>query len=285
MTRRTGLGRGINALIPGSEPLPAGVVQEVPISRIVPNPRQPRKEIKPEELAELAESIRLHGILQPLIATYLSEEPDHYILIAGHRRLEAARLAGLETVPAILRTADDQQQLELALIENLQRADLSPLDQAEAYQKLANEFGLSHDEISSRVGKSRVSVTNTLRLLRLTPHAQQALRAGEISEGHARALLALSTSQAQNAALQTVIQQGLSVRQTEELVRRLAGERPQPKSRPAQAPEIRDLEDRLRHFLGTKVNLNRRGKGGTLVIYYYSDEELNSVIRSILREE
>lgn len=285
MTRRTGLGRGLNALIPGSERPPTGVIQDLPIDQIDENPRQPRKDMDPEALAELAASIREYGIIQPLIATYNEEGPERFTLIAGHRRLLAARMAGLETVPTILREAGEQQRLELALIENLQRADLNPLDQAEAYRQLAEEFNLSHEDISTRVGKSRTAVTNTLRLLKLTPESQRALRESQISEGHGRALLAIPTSHAQNAILQIVLQNGLNVRQTEDLVRRMGGERPAPSSRSTPPPEIRDLEDRLRDHLGTKVNLNRRGKGGTLVIYYYSDEELNSLIREILGEE
>ncbi len=282
MARRTGLGRGLEALIPGSERPPSGMVQEVPLGQVFPNPRQPRKNIEPEALTELAASIREHGVLQPLIATFEPGEPDRYILIAGHRRMLAARMAGLETVPAIVREAGEQQRLELALIENLQRIDLSPLDQADAYHQLAEEFGLSHEEISGRVGKSRVAVTNTMRLLKLPEEVQKALRDGEISEGHARALLALATPQAQSAALATVIQHGMSVRQTEELVRRLGGERPELKPKSAPSPEVLDLEDRLRGHLGTKVNLNRRGKSGTLVIYFYSDEELDSLVHGIL---
>jgi ParB family chromosome partitioning protein len=232
-------------------------------------------------LRELAESIRAHGILQPLI---VSPEPfgGGYALVAGARRLEAARLVGLETVPVIVRRTDERLRLELALIENLQRTDLNALEAAEGYRQLAEDFGLSHDEIAARVGKSRAAVTNTLRLLRLTSAARQALAAGAISEGHARALLSLPSAQAQSAALQTVLNRDLNVRQTEDLVRRLAGERKAAPPRRSRPPEESDLEGQLRQALGTRVTLVRGRRGGRLIIHFYSDEELNALVDQIL---
>lgn len=282
MARRTGLGRGLDALIPGDDRPHSGVT-EIPVDQIARNPRQPRLLFDTEELSELAASIRQHGVIQPLIVSE-AEAPGQYVLIAGERRLMAARQAGLETVPAILREAGDQQRLELALIENVQRADLGPLEAAEAYRQLTDDFNLSHEEIAARVGKSRTAVTNTLRLLKLPTVVQEALSAGRISEGHARALLALPTPQAQNAALQTILSHELNVRQTEELVRKLTGQKPPALTRPAAAPEIAALEERLRACLGTKVNLNRSRKGGTLVIHFYSDEELNALVEQIMGE-
>jgi ParB family chromosome partitioning protein len=235
-------------------------------------------------LTELAASIREHGVLQPLIITK-GEKPENYTLITGERRLLAAREAGLKTVPAILRDVSDQELVELALVENVQRADLSPLEAAEAYRQLTEGFNLSHDEVAMRVGKSRVAVTNTLRLLNLPPAVQKALAEGRISEGHARALLALPNPQSQSAALQTVLKQELNVRQTEELVRRLSGEKTSKPSKPKQTPEVIALQDRLRERLGTKVSLNQRRKGGTMVIHYYSDEELNTLVDLILGED
>ena len=286
MVKRGGLGKGLDALIPTEFNAP-GVTgpgsNTIPIEKIVPNPRQPRQEMTPELLQDLAASIREHGILQPLIVT---QEPgsDEFVLIAGERRLRAATLAGLSVVPAIVRQASDQQRLELALIENVQRADLSPLETAMAYQQLHEEFGLSHDEISVQVGKSRVAVTNTLRLLNLPEAVLHALGSGEISEGHARALLGLKSTQAQNAAVQTILKQDLSVRQTEELVRKMNGEKPASLPRPAAPPEVHELEERLRAHLGTKVTLNHGKKGGTLVIHYYSDEELDALTTRFLKD-
>jgi len=288
--KRSGLGRGLDALIPQTEtPIPQfsadalDGVNEIPVNAITPNPRQPRSIFDAEELAELATSIQEHGVIQPLIITP-GETPNQFILIAGERRLMAAKKAGLETVPAILRDSNEQERLELALIENVQRADLSALETAEAYRQLADEFNLSHGEIAKRVGKSRVSITNTLRLLNLPPSVLEALSAGRISEGHARALLALSNTKAQAAALQTVLEKGLNVRQTEELVRKLSGEKPAQKPKTKPVPEISALEERMRSSLGTKVSLKHGKKGGTITIHYYSDEELESLIQRFLDE-
>jgi ParB family chromosome partitioning protein len=254
------------------------------VDHIVPNPRQPRMHMDAQELEELAASIREHGVIQPLIVTR-GEKPDEYVLIAGERRWLAARQAGLRQVPAIVREASDQQRLELALIENVQRADLGPLETADAYRQLSEDFELSHEEIADRVGKSRAAVTNTLRLLKLSTAANEALAAGEISEGHARCLLSLASPQAQSAALDTIIRLGLNVRQAEELVRRLSGEKAPAKPKSEPAPEIKDLETRLEGSLGTRVNLNRRAKGGTLVIYFYSDEELDALVGRLIGDE
>lgn len=285
MTRKRGLGRGLDALIPaGGLPAAGGNVLLLPLAQVRPNPRQPRTQFDPQELEELAESIRRHGVLQPIIVT--RGRPDSaYLLVAGERRLQAARRAGLETIPAIVRSATAQQQLELALIENLQRTDLNPLEAAEGYRVLADEFEVSHEDIASRVGKSRTAITNTLRLLKLSAPVRQALLAGAISEGHARALLGLSTSQAQAAALSTVLKNGWNVRQTEELVRRLGGERRRPggKSRARLTPEETALEEELRQSLGTRVSLRRGRRGGTLTLRFFSDEELNALVDRLLR--
>jgi len=259
---------------------PPGVMT-LRVEQIAPNPRQPRLNMDPQELSELAESIRAHGVLQPLIVTN-GAQPDEFVLIAGERRLLAARQAGLERVPVLVREASERELLELALIENVQRADLNPLEAAEAFRQLAEEFELAHEEIAQRVGKSRAAVTNTLRLLKLPESVQQALRQEQISEGHARALLALSSPQAQAAALHTILAQGLNVRQTEALVRRLSGERPAPAEKPAPPPEVSDLQKRLEGALGTRVQLQPRGKKGTITIYYYSDEELNTLTDRLL---
>jgi ParB family chromosome partitioning protein len=282
MTRKTGLGRGLESLIPtGESEISKNGINQISVDRISPNPRQPRTRFDAEELDELAASITEHGIIQPLIVTH-GDSVDDYILVAGERRLLAARKAGLESVPVIIRETNQQQLVELALVENVQRADLGPLEAAEAYRQLVEDFSLSHDEIAVRVGKSRVAVTNTLRLLKLPPTVMQALADGIISEGHARVLLALPTVQGQNAAMQTIIQYGLNVRQAEELVRKLSGQKPAHPARPGLPPEMAALEGRMRDYLGTKVSLTRSKKGGTLVIHYYSDEELNSLVERIL---
>ncbi|MGD0877811.1 MAG: ParB/RepB/Spo0J family partition protein [Anaerolineales bacterium] len=284
MPQKSGLGRGLGALIPGGEnALAENGVMLVSVDLVLPNPRQPRSMMHPEELQDLTASIREHGVLQPLIVTP-GDMQGRYILIAGERRLQAARLAGLASVPVLVRSATDQQRLELAIIENVQRSDLSALEQAEAYRQLAEDFNLSHEEIAARVGKSRVAVSNTLRLLKLPDPVKNALIEGRISEGHARALLALPTTEAQTAALRTLIAHELNVRQTEELVRKLAGEKPSRKSKRTADPEVAELEDRLRTSLGTKVILRSGRTGGTVTIHYYSDEELNALLERLLND-
>jgi ParB family transcriptional regulator, chromosome partitioning protein len=284
MPQKSGLGRGLGALFPGGENVfTENGVMLVSVDLVFPNPRQPRSMMHPEELQDLTTSIREHGVLQPLIVTP-GDMQGRYILIAGERRLQAARLAGLASVPVLVRQATDQQRLELAIIENVQRSDLSALEQAEAYRQLAEDFDLSHEEIAARVGKSRVAVTNTLRLLKLPDAVKNALIEGRISEGHARALLALPTPEAQAAALRTVITSELNVRQTEELVRKLSGEKPPRRPKPAAVPEVAELEERLRTSLGTKVTLRSGRKGGTVTIHYYSDEELNALMGRLLNE-
>lgn len=277
---RRGLGKGLDALIPvESAAEPSSGAQQIPVDLIKPNPSQPRLEMDDAKLEELSNSIREHGIIQPLI---LTKEPDQedYVLIAGERRLRAAKLAGLESVPAIVRQVSDQERLELALIENIQRENLTPLESAEAYQQLNDEFGLSHDQIAERVGKSRTAVTNTIRLLKLPEVIRRAISSGQISEGHGRALLSLATEKAQLAAFQTIVSHELNVRQAEELVRKLAGEKPVVEnSKPPKDPEVKQIENSLRSILGTKVTLNHGKKGGTLVIHYYSDEELEALIQ------
>lgn len=284
MARKGGLGKGLDALIPGEFSSETGSSEKLaPISLIIPNPLQPREKMAEENLLELAQSIKEHGILQPLIVTH-DELTGQYTLIAGERRLRAAKLAGLEAVPVIIRTATNRERLELALIENVQRADLSPLETAEAYRQLADDFQLSHEEISARVGKSRVSVTNTLRLLKLPAPILAALTEDKITEGHARALLALVSSQAQLAVLQTIINHELNVRQTEELVRKYGGQKPEKPPEKNIDPEIKAIEEKLQDRLGTKVVLHHGEKGGTLTIHYYSDEELTGLLSQLLND-
>ena len=286
MAQRTGLGKGLESLIPTGGKTPpssttthVGGVQQVAVESIQPNPRQPRIHFKEEDLVDLAASIREHGVIQPLIVSPKSD--GTFILIAGERRWQASQRAGLKTVPVITRQASNQELLEIALIENVQRADLNSLEEAEAYRQLVEEFNLSHEMVAKRVGKSRVTVTNTLRLLGLPDVVKQALVDGKLTEGHARALLALSTQKAQASAMQTVINLSLSVRQTEELVRKLAGQKPVKAKKPTRNADVNDVEKRLQHSLGTKVALKHGKKGGTVTIYYYSGEELDALLEKL----
>ncbi len=286
MAKRPGLGKGLDALIPGartgkSDGLPP--ITELPIERILPNPHQPRTIMDDEELQELAQSIREFGIIQPLLVIPENEK-EEFFLIAGERRLRAAKLAGLQKVPVIFRQASEQEHLELALIENVQRSNLSPLETADAYQQLTIEFNLSHEEIAKRVGKSRVSVTNTIRLLKLPEKVKIALGKNMISEGHARALLALATPQAQSAVLDIVIKNNYSVRQTEELVKKYSGDRETKTYIKTIDPEIKALEERFQEKIGMRVNLDHRGEKGKLIIHYYSTEELNSLIDRFIED-
>ena len=282
MAKKRGLGKGLGALIPVSETGPT----ELPVDAISPNPLQPRQKIAPEELEELAASIREHGLIQPLIVSQTSDaEAQRYQLIAGERRLEAAKLAGLAKVAVIIREATPQEMLELALVENIQRADLSPLEQATAYRHLMDDFGLTQEQVAERVGKSRVAVANSVRLLRLPDEIKISLAQGQITEGHARAVLGLDEPDEQRKLWKAILKRGLNVRQTEETVRRLvAGPRPK---RPdtSSSPETRALEDRFREALGTKVQLFRSQRGGRLVIHFYSEEDLQAIYDVIVEKE
>lgn len=283
MAQKSGLGRGLEALIPGalSGSTSTAADSHVLISMIVPNPQQPREQMAEESLLELADSIREHGILQPLVVSH-DAITGMYTLVAGERRLRAAKIAGLEKVPVIIRTVSEQQRLTQALIENIQRADLSPLETARGFRRLADEFNLTHEAIAAQVGKSRVSVTNLLRLLNLPVEVQNALAEERISEGHARALLGLPGAQAQASALHTILNHDLNVRQTEELVRKLTGIKPPAIPPPEIDPHIREIEDRMRDKLGTRVSLHPTKKGGTIVIHYYSNEELNDLVDKLI---
>jgi ParB family chromosome partitioning protein len=282
MPKHSGLGKGLEALIPTGEAaqIPSGGVMQVPVELIQRNPHQPRVRFDEAQLSELADSIREHGVIQPLIVT--PGEAGSFLLIAGERRLQAAQKAGLKTVPVIARHASSLEMLELALIENVQRSDLNVLEEAEAYRQLTQDFGLSHEAVAVHVGRSRSAVTNTLRLLEASAGVKQALADGRISEGHARALLGLSTARAQEGALRTVLQLGMSVRQTEGLVKRLGGARSTSKRRPSRNADASDVQRRLETSLGTKVSLRHGKKGGTVTIYYYSAEELDALLGKLL---
>jgi ParB family transcriptional regulator, chromosome partitioning protein len=293
--RKGGLGKGLDALIPvrqepepggrnGPEHLPGPL--EVPIDAIAANPWQPRSHMDRQHLEELTASIRTHGVVQPLIVTP-AEERDRYLLIAGERRWRAAQRAGLSTVPAIVKSATPQAMLELALVENIVRADLNPIEEAEAFQQLIEEFGISQTELAGRVGRSRVAVTNTLRLLNAPQDIRDAVLRGHITEGHARALLGLPTAADQAEALQTVVAQQLSVRQAEHLVRRWNEGQPKRRLQRERDPDERRVEEEFRQALGTHVAYRRRagGNGGTLTIQVYSDEEMSALHNRIVGDD
>jgi ParB family transcriptional regulator, chromosome partitioning protein len=270
--RPHGLGRGLAALIPQRAPQGAGTV-EIALDRIRENPRQPRQRMADDALATLAASIREHGVIQPILVT---ETIDGYQLVAGERRVRAARMAGLDHIPAVVRQLADREQLELALVENLQREDLDPIEAARAYRQLIDEFAFSQEDLASRVGRARSTVANTLRLLDLHAAVQAAVAAGQITEGHARALGGLP-NESQARVLELVVERDLSVRQAEELVRRVREPRVPSSISAAQAtrdPDLDRVEEDLRRALGTKVRLAKSRRGGRIVIEYYSAEEL-----------
>jgi ParB family transcriptional regulator, chromosome partitioning protein len=264
------LGRGLSALIPSRDETETGA-HEIPLSEIRANPNQPRRDVEHANLEALAVSISDHGVLQPILVT---ETLDGYRIVAGERRVQAARLAGLERIPAVIRQLADREQLELALVENVQREDLNPIEEANAFRQLQQEFGLTQDEIARQVGRARTTITNTLRLLELDEGVQAAVADGRLSEGHARALIGLPAIQ-QLHLVSVIVEDGLSVRQAEELARRLREPRPAPeKAEPHADPDLERVEEDLRNALGTKVSVARGRKGGRIVIEYYNDEDL-----------
>jgi len=275
---RFGLGRGLEALIPRAD-AEAGVM-ELPVDRIGRNPHQPRARFDEDELAELAASIAEHGVIQPIVVHMTTD--GGYELIAGERRLRAAQQAGLATIPAVTRDSSNEGLLELALVENVQRADLNAIEEAAAYRELIDRFGLTHEEVAQRVGKSRVAISNALRLLDLASETRAAIVSGAISEGHGRALAAITVPELQRAVLQVVLQRHLSVRQTEELVRRRRGQGPS-RARVPLSSDLQDLEAQLRGLLATRVGIARSRRGGRLVIEFYSDEELDRIYTIISR--
>ena len=271
--RHSGLGRGLAALIPqrAADPGPT----EVPLARIRPNPLQPRRRMGEADLEALAASIAEHGVLLPILVT---QTLDGYQIVAGERRFRAAQLAGLERIPVVIRQVADRDQLELALVENLQREDLNPLEEALAFRQLIDDFGLTQEDVASRVGRARSTVANTLRLLDLDERVQALVVEGRLSEGHARAIGGLAREQQARVA-DVVIERELSTRETEELVRRLREPRAEkieaaPKPRDA---DLERVEEDLRRTLGTKVTVARSRKGGRIIIEYYSDEELGQL--------
>jgi ParB family chromosome partitioning protein len=300
MAIKRGLGRGFDSLIPTAivedefdvtakvdgatgERVSGDLVREVDPMMVDPNPHQPRQHFDQDALEALAASIRVHGILQPLVVTKVGER---YELIAGERRLRASKLAGLDAVPVIIRSFDEQQKLELALIENIQRAELNPIEVATAYRKLMDQFGLSLGDISEKVGRDKSTVSNTMRLLNLPLEAKRALMEGVITEGHARVILTIvDQPEKQLELLKLMIKNGWTVRHSEEFARGFRGETGSKQKAQARIAATNQLTMNLGDFLGTKVSQLTTAKGGKLIIEYYSEEELERIYRAIRREE
>jgi ParB family chromosome partitioning protein len=300
MAQNYGLGRGLSSLIPQKnlkkdDGLPAeskAAVQSIPaekntvntkevreieISRIVPNVHQPRFDFNEEKLAELANSIKQHGIIQPLV---VNQKGEQFEIIAGERRFQAAKIAGLNKVPAIIRKAEEKEKLELAIVENVQRHDLNSLEEAKAYKKLIDEFQMSQEEVAERMGKSRSAVANKVRLLGLPVEIQRALVSGKITEGHAKAILAIANPEKQRALFEMILKDNLTVRQIESKVQEISV---RSHNRVVNVdPEIKNLENKLIGALGTKVKITKSGKGGRIIIDYYSQEDLDSVLNKIV---
>jgi ParB family transcriptional regulator, chromosome partitioning protein len=274
-----GLGRGLGALIP-----PATVgLREVPVGAIRPNPWQPRTHFDQQELEGLAQSIREHGVLQPVL---VSQQTDGtFQLITGERRWRAVQLAGLLTLPAMVKEATPLASLEMALVENIQRRDLNPLEEAQAYRQLLDEHGLTQEALAQRIGKSRVAISNTLRLLHLPEDVRQALAEAAITEGHARAILTANGEPQRLQLLARVLAQHLSVRETEALAREMNAAPPlSTDAVEAPDPDVERLENAFRQALGTRVRLIRGRHGGRLVIHFFSDEELQGIYEAIVRD-
>ncbi len=278
---RKALGKGLEALIPGAatETLeaPRSGTRGVPIEQIAPNPFQPRTRFDDATLKELADSIRATGVLQPVLIRHAAD--GGYQLVAGERRLRAAQLAGLEGIPAIIREVDDKEMLELAIIENVQREDLNPIDEAKGYQALVSRVGLTHDDISQRVGKHRTAITNALRLLALPVEVQDMVSRGTLTAGHARAVLALDSPGDQLATARYVQAKGFSVRRTEALINRKLRRR-HTRVRASRPIEISDWENKLQRRFATRVTIKARRKGGRVEFEYYSREDLERLLEA-----
>lgn len=315
MSQQFGLGKGLSSLIPNKQPEPANLpvsdndassqnaaptvnsmapmttktddsirgdkfVIEIDVAQIVANPMQPRHQFDEEKLDNLAESIRVHGIIQPLIVT---KKGNLYELIAGERRFQASKKIGLKKVPVIIREADELQKLELAIIENIQRHDLNAIEEAKAYQKLADDFQMTQEEVAAKMGKSRSLVANKTRLLTLPVEVQKGLIEGKITEGHAKAILSLSNPEKQRAMYELILSNNLTVRQVEEKAKETSVRSHERKS--SKDPQMKALENTLVEKLGTKVKISKAGDGGKIVIEFYSQEDLDSLLGKIAHGE
>jgi ParB family transcriptional regulator, chromosome partitioning protein len=284
MAQRKALGRGLSALLGTPDLETPEALREIDIDRILPNSHQPRKNFDEDALNELADSIREHGVVQPVVVRPLDD--GFFQLIAGERRWRASQRAGLYRIPAVIREAGDHAALEVALIENLQREDLNPIEEAQAYERLISDFGLTQEDVSRRVGKNRATIANMLRLLRLPPEVQQWLRENRLSTGHAKALLSLSDLNAILDSARKIIQGNYSVRQAEMLVSRYAangGVKEESAAAETEDPNVKAAIHALEQALGTKVTVHESGGKGKLEIHFYSVEEMNRLYEGLLR--
>lgn len=273
---KKGLGRGLSALIDAGNTDEAPIM-ELKINEIEPNMGQPRKNFNDEKLDQLAESIRQHGIVQPII---VKKEKNSYTIVAGERRWRAARLAGLTSVPVVVKDISSKQVMEIALIENLQREDLNPMEEAEAYEKLLKEFNMTQEDVARTVGKSRPAVANSLRLLNLCDAVKKLVVSGELSSGHARTLITISDVSVQESLAMQIAEKELSVRETEKLIKRLSSEKPV-QQKEEMTPEHIEIEEKLRNIFGTKVRLISNDKSGKIMIEYYSNDELDRILEML----
>ncbi len=275
---KKGLGKGLEALIE-SENIDVNGIIEIGINEIEPNTNQPRKYFDDERLFQLAESIRQHGIVQPII---VQKEADIYRIVAGERRWRAAKIAGLKKLPVIIKDFSSKQYVEIALIENIQREDLNPIEEAEAYERLINEFEMTQEEVASTIGKSRPAIANAIRLLSLDDKIKDFVATGQLSSGHARALIAIGDVEARNKIAEEVIKESLNVRDTEKIVQRIQKKAKKPKKKELDC-ELVEIQDKLKNILGTKVKLVTGNKKGKIIIEYYSNEELERILEIMNR--
>ncbi|MBW6440536.1 ParB/RepB/Spo0J family partition protein [Patescibacteria group bacterium] len=288
MIKKTSLGTGLSSLIPSKIPnhlaeakrtLDADEIHKISVDNIVPNPNQPRYYFDRDNLKDLSDSIKEHGIIQPIIVTRLAE--NKFELIAGERRLQASKLIGNKTISAIIRIASNQEKLELALIENIQRHNLNSIEEAKAYKKLQIEFNLTQEEVAKKAGKNRSTIANTIRLLDLPIEIQRGLISQKITEGHARAILALANPEKQRALYELILKNNLTVRATENKVKEVTVHTYKRKVHTQADPRIQDLEDNIQQKLGTKVKINKKGVSGKITIDFFSEEEFEKIIQII----
>ncbi|SET01136.1 ParB/RepB/Spo0J family partition protein [Anaerobranca gottschalkii] len=279
---KKGLGRGLSALIPElpQQDINPNSIQDIPISRIRPNPKQPRKNFSQESLQELAESIKIHGIIQPIVVRSIE---GGYELVAGERRLRASKIAGLDTIKAVIQNFTDRQLAEIALIENLQREDLNSIEEAEAYQKLIDEFHLTQEQLSLRLGKSRSAIANTLRLLDLAKDVKELVIKGLLKPGQVRPLLVLDKSKQKEVA-NLIVEKSLNTRQIEKYVKELREKEKILKLKKEENidPEIKDVEEKIMESIGVKVKIKGNDKKGVIEINYYDENDLNRIIQLLL---